>query len=104
MILDALHCPHRSCMNAFAVSPAVIETLGFVAAICTTLAWVPQALKTIRSRDTRSISLWMQSLMTLGIFLWLVYGVLIVAWPLIGANIVTLGLVATILVLKIRYG
>ncbi len=91
-------------MSAFAVSPAVIETLGFVAAICTTLAWVPQALKTIRTRDTRSISLWMQALMTLGIFLWLVYGVLIMAWPLIGANIVTLGLVATILVLKIRYG
>jgi MtN3 and saliva related transmembrane protein len=93
-----------SLLPATLVSPAAIETLGFVAAICTTLAWVPQAIKTIRSRDTRSISLWMQALMTLGILLWLVYGVLITAWPLIGANIVTFGLVATILALKIRYG
>jgi MtN3 and saliva related transmembrane protein len=104
MILALPFHPHRSVMSLLPVSPALIETLGFVAAICTTLAWVPQAVKTIRTRDTRSISLWMQALMTLGIFLWLVYGVLIVAWPLIGANIVTFGLVTTILVLKIRYG
>lgn len=86
------------------MSPAITETLGFVAAACTTLCWVPQAVRTIRTRDTKAISLWMQVFMVIGIGLWLVYGLLIMSWPLIASNMVTLALVSTILVLKLRYG
>ena len=86
------------------MSPASIETLGFLAAACTTLCWVPQAVRTIRTRDTKAISLWMQVFMVIGIGLWLVYGLLIMSWPLIASNIVTFGLVSTILALKLRYG
>jgi MtN3 and saliva related transmembrane protein len=81
-----------------------LETIGFVAAVLTTLCWLPQAVKTIRTRDTRSLSLVTQSALTLGVVLWLVYGLLIWNWPLILSNIVTLGLVATILTMKLRYG
>jgi MtN3 and saliva related transmembrane protein len=81
-----------------------IELLGFVAAVLTTLCWLPQALKTIRTRDTRSLSLVTQSAFTVGIVLWLVYGVLIGNAPLIFANIVSFVLVGTILVMKLRYG
>jgi MtN3 and saliva related transmembrane protein len=81
-----------------------LETIGFIAAVLTTLCWLPQAVKTIRTRDTRSLSLVTQSALTLGVVLWLVYGLLIWNWPLILSNIVTLGLVATILTMKLRYG
>jgi MtN3 and saliva related transmembrane protein len=86
------------------MSPAFTEALGFVAAACTTLCWVPQAVRTIRTRDTKAISLWMQIFMVIGIGLWLVYGLLIMSWPLIASNVVTLGLVGTILWLKLRFG
>jgi MtN3 and saliva related transmembrane protein len=81
-----------------------LETIGFIAAVLTTLCWLPQAVKTIRTRDTRSLSLVTQSALTLGVVLWLVYGLLIWNWPVILSNIVTLGLVATILTMKLRYG
>ncbi|MDD9953663.1 MAG: SemiSWEET transporter [Candidatus Woesearchaeota archaeon] len=81
-----------------------VELIGFTAGFCTTLAFVPQVLKTVRTKSTKDISLGMFSLTTLGVFLWLVYGVLIGSYPVILANIVTLILAATILVCKIRYG
>jgi MtN3 and saliva related transmembrane protein len=80
------------------------EILGFVAAVLTTLCWLPQALKTIRSKDTKSLSLVTQSAFTAGVGLWLVYGLLIGDLPIIFANVVTFVLVTTILVLKLRYG
>ncbi|RDJ21020.1 hypothetical protein DWF00_07275 [Bosea caraganae] len=83
---------------------ATTEMLGFAAAALTTLCWVPQAWHTIRTRDTRAISLWTQVFFALGIVLWLAYGVLLMSWPLIGANAVTLLLVLTILSMKLRYG
>jgi len=86
------------------VSPAFIDILGTIAATLTTLCWVPQAWRTIRTRETRAISLWTQSVFTFGIALWLVYGVLIQSWPLIGANAISLVLVGLILAMKIRYG
>ena len=81
-----------------------LELLGFAAAVLTTLCWLPQALQTIRTKDTRSLSLTTQSAFTLGVALWLIYGVLLGNWPLIFANGITLVLVAMILVLKLRYG
>lgn len=81
-----------------------IELIGGLAAVITTLCWVPQAIKVIRTRDTRSLSLVMYLMLAAGIVLWLVYGLLIHSWPLIGANTVTLALVAVILSMKLRYG
>ncbi len=86
------------------MSPALIETLGLIAASLTTACWVPQALRTIRTRDTSGISLVSQTMFVSGIGLWLVYGLLIMSWPLILANAVTFVLVGTILILKLRYG
>jgi MtN3 and saliva related transmembrane protein len=82
----------------------LVELVGTVAACLTTLAWMPQALRTLRTRDTRSISAVFQSMMAAGIVLWLVYGVMIGSWPLVGANIVTLAPVLAILVVKLRTG
>ena len=70
----------------------------------TTLAFVPQALKTIRTRDTRSISLGMYVVFTAGIALWLVYGIALDSMPMILSNIVTFLLSATILGLKLKHG
>lgn len=81
-----------------------VELIGGTAAVITTLCWVPQAIKVIRTRDTRSLSLVMYLMLAVGIVLWLIYGVLIWSWPLIGANVVTLGLVSVILSMKLRYG
>lgn len=86
------------------LSSATIELIGALAAAITTLCWVPQALKVIRTRDTRSLSLIMYVMLTLGIGLWLVYGVMIGSWPLIGANVVTFVLVVIILAMKLRFG
>ena len=81
-----------------------LDLLGYVAAILTTGAFVPQAVKTLRSRDTRAISLWMYVVFTTGVAFWLSYGVVLDSWPIIFANAVTLVLAALILALKVRYG
>jgi MtN3 and saliva related transmembrane protein len=82
----------------------MIEWVGGVAAVLTTVSWLPQAVKTITTRQTRDISLWAQCLLIIGIGLWLAYGLMIMSWPLIGANIVTFVLVAIILTMKLRHG
>ncbi|MGZ3409345.1 MAG: SemiSWEET family sugar transporter [Xanthobacteraceae bacterium] len=82
----------------------VIDAIGMSGAALTTLCWLPQATKILRDRDTRAISLPATAAFTLGIALWLVYGVAIIDWPLITSNIVTLVLMAVILGLKVRYG
>jgi len=84
--------------------PGNFDLLGYVAAVLTTGAFVPQAIKTIRSRDTRAISLWMYLVFTTGSAFWLAYGVALESLPVILANAVTFLLSATILALKVRYG
>ncbi|MGO4735345.1 SemiSWEET transporter [Bosea sp. 2KB_26] len=86
------------------MSVAATEFLGFTAATLTTLCWLPQAWHTVRTQDTRAISLWTQIFFALGIILWLVYGLLLMSWPLIGANAVTLVPVLVILTMKLRHG
>lgn len=81
-----------------------MEWAGYLAAAMTTLAFVPQAVKTIRTRDTRSISLGMYVVFTAGIAMWLVYGIALNSMPMILANIVTFLLSATILGLKLKHG
>ena len=80
-----------------------MEWTGFVAATLTTLAFLPQALKTIRSKDTRSISLGMYVVFTIGIGFWLAYGIALGSMPMILSNIVTFVLSATILAMKLKY-
>jgi len=84
--------------------PALVEAIGATGAVLTTVCWVPQAVKIIRERETRAISLPGTTLCVVGVLLWLVYGLAIVDGPLIGSSIVTFAITATILVLKIRHG
>ncbi len=79
-----------------------LELLGYIAAFCTTASFLPQALLTIRSNDTQSLSLGMYSLFTTGVLFWLVYGLYKHDLALIWANAITLLLAATILGFKIR--
>ncbi len=81
-----------------------LQILGFAAALLTTLCWLPQALRTIRTKDTKSLSLVTQGALTLGVGLWLVYGILVDSPPIIFANGSNFVLVALILALKVRYG
>lgn len=80
-----------------------VTALGLVAGALTTTAFIPQVLRVWRTRSTRDISLGMFLLFTLGVALWLVYGVLVDAPPVVIANGVTLALSATILGFKLRY-
>jgi MtN3 and saliva related transmembrane protein len=80
------------------------EWIGVLAATLTTLAFVPQALRTIRTRDTRGISLGMYSMFTVGVACWLAYGIVLMSWPMIVSNVVTFCLSSTILALKLRHG
>lgn len=78
--------------------------IGLIAAMLTTLAFVPQVWRTLKTRDTRGISLGMYAAYTAGIALWLVYGLLLHDLPITLANAVTLLLAAVILAFKLRYG
>lgn len=83
---------------------SVPELIGYCAAALTTLSFLPQAWLTFRTRDVRGISLGMYSAFTLGVALWLLYGLLMGAWPVVVANAVTLALATLILCMKLRYG
>ncbi len=78
-------------------------TLGLVAGTLTTVAFFPQVIKTWRSRSAKDISLGMFSLFSVGVFLWLLYGIHIGAMPVIVSNAITLLLALTILLLKLRF-
>jgi MtN3 and saliva related transmembrane protein len=86
------------------MSSGLVGAIGAAGAVLTTVCWVPQAIKIIRERDTRAISLPGTTLCVLGVLLWLVYGLAIVDGPLIGSSLVTLAMTGVILVLKIRHG
>lgn len=79
------------------------DLIGYIAASLTTLSFLPQALHTFRTRDVSGISLGMYSMFATGVALWLVYGLLLGAWPIVVANAVTLALALAILVMKLRY-
>lgn len=80
-----------------------IEAIGYIAATLTTVAFVPQAAKVLKDRDTRSLSLGMYLIFTLGVLLWAVYGMARRDWAIVVANVVTSLLSIAILVTKIRY-
>ena len=80
------------------------EIFGYCAAVLTTVSFVPQAWHTFKTRDVRGISLGMYSAFTLGVALWLAYGIMLGAWPVIVANAITLALASAILAMKIVLG
>lgn len=67
----------------------LFTVIGLAAAACTTISFLPQAIKVIRTRDTRSLSLPMYIIFTTGVLLWLTYGILVRDLPVIAANSVT---------------
>lgn len=80
------------------------EWIGYVAAVLTTVAFVPQVLQIWRTRQTQDISLRMYVLFSGGVGLWLAYGVLLASWPIIISNMITLVLASVVLFLKLRHG
>jgi MtN3 and saliva related transmembrane protein len=83
------------------ISPDIIDYVGYIAATLTTASFLPQAILTIRTKDTQSLSLSMYTLFTLGVFSWLIYGVYIANRAIIFANAITFVLAASILAFKI---
>jgi len=82
----------------------LIDLIGYLAATLTTMSFVPQAWLIFKTRDVRGISLGMYSAFTAGISLWLAYGILISAWPIVIANSITLLLAAGILGMRVWFG
>ncbi len=82
----------------------LVDLIGGAGATLTTMCWLPQALKVMREKETRALSLPATAAFTFGVLLWLVYGVAIGDWPLIGSNAVTFALMTPILAMKLRYG
>lgn len=79
------------------------EYLGYAAGLLTTFAFLPQALRMIRTRQARDISMTWAASMTAGVFLWLCYGILKFSLPLISSNAITLFLLVVILYVKVRH-
>ncbi len=79
------------------------ETIGYAAAVLTTGSFLPQAWQTFKTRDVGGISLGMYSVFVVGSTLWLTYGLLLAAWPIVIANAVTLALTIAILLMKLRF-
>jgi MtN3 and saliva related transmembrane protein len=84
--------------------PIPTTAIGLLAAILTTVSFLPQVIQTMRTRDTRAISTSMYAIFVTGVGLWLVYGLITKDVPLIAANAVTFIFSAAVLVLKLRYG
>lgn len=82
----------------------LIDAIGTLAAVIGTICWLPQSLKTIRSRETKDLSLASNLLLFSAVTLWFLYGLAIASWPLVAANTVSMLLVGTIVILKLRYG
>lgn len=89
--------------NGFA-NVSWLTWVGLLAAFCSTAAFLPQVVKTWRTRSTKDISLVMFTVLIVGILLWLAYGIIIRDIPLIVANAVTLVFAGTILFFKLKHG
>lgn len=81
----------------------LIDIIGLLAAFSTTISFLPQAVKTIRTKNTSGISMSMYAVFTAGTLLWLIYGVMLPSFPVALANGVTFILAAIILVYKLKY-
>jgi len=81
-----------------------VFVLGYIAAFCTTAAFIPQVVHTLKTKSTEDISLYMYLIFLIGVFSWFLYGLLINAVPISLANGVTFILALIVLVEKIRNG
>ena len=86
------------------MSVSLADWIGSAAAVLTTLSFLPQVLHTLRTRDVSGISLVMYSAFTVGVALWLVYGLLLGSWPIVVANVITVLLALAIVVMKLVFG
>lgn len=77
------------------------EYIGFTAALCTSISFLPQAIKVIKTKDTESLSLLMYVVFVFGVAMWLMYGLLLSDLPMILANSITLALASIILMMKV---
>jgi len=93
----------NSLQTLLTLEPACVEWIGSLAACLTTGSFIPQAWLTFRTHDVSGISLGMYSAFTLGVALWLVYGLALGSWPMTVANVITLTLALAILGMKVRY-
>ena len=80
----------------------LILIVNILGACLTTSSFIPQAIKTIRTKDTSGISLLMYLMFVSGVFFWGVFGILVHNWPIILANVITFIFAGTVLVIKIR--
>ncbi|MFM6990000.1 MAG: SemiSWEET transporter [Rhodoferax sp.] len=81
----------------------IVDWIGSAAAVLTTASFVPQVVHTLRTKDVSGISLAMYSAFVMGVALWLVYGLILDAWPIVIANAITVTLATCILAMKLRY-
>ena len=91
-------------MTDLIVNAKWVDIVGSLAAILTTISFFPQAWHSFKTRDVSGVSLGMYSVFTVGVALWLVYGLLLRAWPIVVANVITLGLALAILGMKLVFG
>ena len=89
--------------SMFSMSFSLADVIGTLAACLTTASFVPQVWLSFKTRDVSGVSLSMYSVFTVGVALWLVYGLLLGAWPVVIANIITLVLALLILGMKLKY-
>lgn len=85
------------------LSPDAADLVGYVAATLTTAAWVPQLVRTWRTKSADDLSLGMLAAFTLGVLLWLVFGIARDSRPVIAANAVTLVLSLVLVALRVAY-
>jgi len=81
----------------------LVDVVGYAAGVLTTIAFVPQVFHSLRTRDLSGVSLRMYVLFTVGVALWLAFGIAVGSWPIIAANAVTLALAGVVLFLKVRH-
>lgn len=81
----------------------IIEILGYISATLTTIAFLPQIIKTLKTKSAKDVSMGMFVLFTIGVFLWIIYGFLTNTMPVLIANAVIFCLALTQIILKIKY-
>jgi MtN3 and saliva related transmembrane protein len=79
------------------------EIIGFIAAASTTISFIPQAIKTIKTRQTKDISLLMYALLTFGVLMWTIYGFMTKDTPVLMANGITIIFASIVLILKLKH-
>lgn len=89
---------------AINIAIAWVDAIGTAAAVLTTASFVPQVWLTFKTRNVSGVSLGMYSAFTVGVALWLVYGLMMNAWPIVVANTITLAFAVSILVMKLTFG